>query len=143
MNMMNQKILLTFSKIFGVLFVIFGVLVGVSALLTLLASGVAGYAETLAAQVGKSVGDFPYAYALTGAILILLLAGLYFVSAFGLFKQTRWASYAVAGIGVVGLASNALLFAAGGEPNPIELAWSIFYLYFAYQIFQHKKVFKH
>jgi hypothetical protein len=139
---MNQKTILLLSKIFGVLFILFGVLVGFTSVLGLVASGVAGYGEILASQIGKSVGEFPYAFALIGAVLIMALAVVYFLSAFALLKHKKWAYFAVGAIGAIGLATNGMLVAAGGTFNPIEIIWSMFYLYFAYQIKLHKDIFK-
>lgn len=140
---MNKETVLLFAKIFGVLFAIFGVLVSTTSLLGIISSGTASYAETLMAQVGQSAPDFPHTYVLLGSALIFFLAACYFAASYGLLKHKSWAYLAVDGIAVAGLGSNAVLAAVGGTPSLIELVWSFFYLYFAYEVRKHGDVFKH
>jgi hypothetical protein len=140
---MNTKTVTLFSKIFGVLFAIFGVLVSLTSVLGIISSGTASYADALMMRVGQSAPDFPHTYVLLGSALIFFLAACYFAASYSLLKHKSWAYLAVGGIAVAGLGSNAILAAVGGSPSIIELAWSFFYLYFAYEVRKHSDIFKH
>lgn len=139
---MNDNLLKTLTKGFGVLFVIFGALTGFTALVVLFGTGVVGYAQMMAEKMGESIGTFPYAYALTGVVLIILLSIVYFAGAWGLLKMKSWAYKAVAAVGIIGFGLNSVNLAGGLPLNFLELFWSVVYVALAYVMYTKKNLFK-
>lgn len=131
---MNNKTLELITKILGVLFLLFGLMVSFTALTILFGTGTASIAETMAAKIGKNVGDFPYMYALMGVLFTGLLGVAYLVGAYGLLKKKDWAYKAVAGIGLLSILSAGYTFMIGAPFNAFELLWGCAYLFIAYRM---------
>lgn len=136
---MSDKTALLVSKVLAALFVVFGILVSFSSLTGLAAAGLAGVGSRYASQSGKDIGYFPYGLVMFGALLVLVLAVTYFVTAYGLFKRKVWAYKGLFVLGGVGILSDLL---AIQKINTSTLFWSAVYIYLGYVLHQKAKLFK-
>ena len=139
---MNDNLLKTLTKVFGVLFIIFGLLTGFTAAVVLFGTGVVGYADMMAQRIGESVGTYPYSYALLGVALITVLSIVYLAGGWALLKMKPWAIQAVAAVGFIGIILNLINIATGVPIQYFELFWSIVYLGFAYIMHTKQHLFK-
>lgn len=139
---MTDKHFQVLTKIVGILFAFYGVLLCITALTVLFGTGVAGYAQTLAAKMGKSVGDFPYIYSVVGTALITVLSALYLVGSYALLKTKAWAYKVVGSVGVLGLLSGVYMLVIGVGFNFFDFFWGAVYLFLAKTMMTKKELFK-